>query len=300
MPFLRTPSPNSLTSERKKELHLFESHAGVRFKRIEFLNQAFSHRSFANESGGAIENNERLEFLGDSVLGLVVAEYLYEELPDRPEGELARIKSFVVSEESLAGIARSLRIDNFILIGKGEEYSGGRSKKAILADALEAIIGAYFLDSGFKAARKFVLRYLIPEITKVREDRHRKDYKTLLQELVQKQFKTYPRYTLTDRTGPDHDKTFWMSVEVDGTVYGPGSGKNKKEAEQAAAQLAWEAVGEPPEAAHDHQPSQMADRAESRDGGEPTRKQKKGRRAAAQPQSGTQTGRSGDPSRARR
>lgn len=244
MAFLRTPQQGVLVdAERKKELQLFEGHAGVRFRKLELLNQAFSHRSHANESGGAIDNNERLEFLGDSVLGLVVAEYLYNELAEKPEGELARIKSFVVSEDSLAGIARAIRIDNFILIGKGEEHSGGRRKKAILADSLEAVIGAYFLDSGFKAAKKFVLKYIVPEIQKVLEDRHRKDYKTLLQELVQKRFRTYPQYIVVRKTGPDHDKTFWIEVVVDGTSYGPGHGKNKKEAEQAAAEAAWEKLG---------------------------------------------------------
>lgn len=233
---------NHFNGARKKELQLFESHAGLRFRKLELLNQAFSHRSHANERGEGVGNNERLEFLGDSVLGLVVAEYLYQKLADRPEGDLARIKSYVVSEDSLAGIARELRVDNFILIGKGEEHSGGRGKKAILADAFEAIIGAYFLDSGFKAARKFILTYLVPEIEKVLEDRHRKDYKTLLQEYVQKRFKTYPRYSLQKRTGPDHDRTFWIEVEVSGAVYGPGEGKNKKEAEQAAAALAWRAL----------------------------------------------------------
>ncbi|MFW5642813.1 MAG: ribonuclease III [Alkalispirochaeta sp.] len=245
MPFLRAnPTGVPLDSERKKELQLFESHAALRFRKLELLNQAFCHRSHANEAGVGVDNNERLEFLGDSVLGLVVAEYLYLTLSDRPEGELARIKSFVVSEDSLAEIARSIRIDNFILIGKGEELSGGRRKKAILADALEAIIGAYFLDSGFKAAKKFVLKHIVPEVFKVLEDRHRKDYKTLLQELVQKQYRTYPQYVLVRKTGPDHDKTFWIEVEVEGKRYGPGEGKNKKEAEQAAAHAAWSVLAD--------------------------------------------------------
>ncbi len=241
MAFLRNAT-RPISGERKKELQLFESHAGLRFRKLELLDQAFCHRSYANEHGSEIENNERLEFLGDSVLGLVVSEYLYSELADRPEGDLARIKSFVVSEESLNRIARSLRVDNFVLIGKGEEYSGGRQKKAILADAMEAIIGAYFLDSGFAKAKKFVLRYLVPEITTVREGKHQRDYKTLLQELVQKRFKTYPRYSLDRKTGPDHDKTFWINVDVEGRSYGPGRGKNKKEAEQAAAAQAYESL----------------------------------------------------------
>lgn len=240
MPFLwNTSGGNPVDGKRKKELHLFESHAGLKFRRLELLNQAFSHRSYANEQDDKVENNERLEFLGDSVLGLVVAEYLYLKLGDRPEGDLARIKSFVVSEDSLAEVARKIKIDSFVLVGKGEEYSGGRSKKAILADALEAIIGAYFLDSGFRAARKFVITHMAYQIESVLEDRHRKDFKTLLQEFAQKSFKTYPRYSVQKKTGPDHDKTFWMMVEVDGVAYGPGKGKNKKEAEQAAAEQAY-------------------------------------------------------------
>jgi ribonuclease III len=232
----------ALKPERKKELQLFERHTGIRFRELEFLNQAFTHRSFANELSETGENNERLEFLGDSVLGLVVSEYLYTSLPDQPEGELARIKSFVVSEASLSEISRGLRVDNFILIGKGEEYSGGRSKKAILADCLEAIIGAYYLDSGFEPAEKFIHTMLIPEINKVLENRHAKDYKTLLQEHVQKRMKTYPKYRVVQKTGPDHDKTFWIEVHVGDRSFGAGKGKNKKEAEQEAARLAFEAM----------------------------------------------------------
>ncbi|MCL1818622.1 MAG: ribonuclease III [Spirochaetaceae bacterium] len=233
---LRAPEPGP---ERKKELRLFERTAGIRFRRTDLLNLAFSHRSFAHESSRNIGNNERLEFLGDSVLGLVVSEYLFSAFPDRTEGDLAKIKSFVVSEDSLAGIARGLKIDNFILIGKGEEFSGGRSKKAILADCLEAIIGACFLDAGFKKCRRFILQFMVPEITKVLENKHRQDFKTLLQEHVQKIFKTYPQYVLVQKTGPDHDKTFWMEVKIRDKSYGPGEGKNKKEAEQAAASIAY-------------------------------------------------------------
>ena len=231
-----------IDSERKKELQLFEKHAGLRFRNLGLLNLAFTHRSYANENNDDIENNEKLEFLGDSVLGIVVSEQLFKELPDKAEGVLARIKSFVVSENSLADVAKKIRVDNYILIGKGEEYSGGRSKKAILADCMEAIIGAHYIDSGFKDSQKFILKYFIPEIRKVMEDRHKKDYKTLLQELVQKQFQTYPRYVLQQKTGPDHNKTFWMDVSIKDKKYGPGSGKNKKEAEQNAAKLAYETL----------------------------------------------------------
>jgi ribonuclease-3 len=231
--------PPPVNQVRKKELQLFEKNAGIRFRKLDFLNLAFSHRSYANESKESIENNEKLEFLGDSVLGLVVSEYLYKTLTDKNEGDLARIKSFVVSEDSLAIIAKILKIDNFILIGKGEEYSGGRNKKAILADCMEAVFGAYFIDSGFKASQNFILKYLVPEINKVLENRHKKDYKTLLQEYVQNSFKNYPKYSLMKKVGPDHDRTFWIEVKVENEVFGPGIGKNKKEAEQMAAALAY-------------------------------------------------------------
>jgi len=236
---LNTPP---ISPERRKELKLFEKHAGIRFREPDFLNLAFCHRSYANENAGEFDNNEKLEFLGDSVLGLVVSDYLFQSLPGKVEGDLARIKSFVVSENSVETIAKELKVDNFILIGKGEEYSGGRSKKAILADAMEAIIGAYYLDSGFKSVKRFILRFFIPEINKVLEDRHEKDYKTMLQEYVQKRFRTYPRYTLVQKTGPDHDKTFWVEVKINGKSFGPGKGKNKKIAEQNAACEAYKAL----------------------------------------------------------
>ncbi len=239
---LRNLRPPTINGERKRELQLFEKNAGIRFRKLDFLNLAFSHRSFANESKDNFDNNEKLEFLGDSVLGLVVSEYLYRKLVDKNEGDLARIKSFVVSEDTLAEIARDLKIDNFILIGKGEEYSGGRKKKAILADCLEAIIGSYFIDSGFQSTKKFILKFIVPEINKVIENKHKKDYKTLLQEFSQKNFKTYPKYTLIKKSGPDHDRTFWIDVVLNGKHYGPGTGKNKKEAEQKAACIAYKSL----------------------------------------------------------
>jgi len=233
----------SISPERKRELVLFQKQADIKFKNLDLLNLAFSHRSFSNESSVDIDNNERLEFLGDSVLGLVVSEWLFIHLPNLDEGDFSRIKSFVVSEESLASIAKKLRGDNFILIGKGEEYSGGRSKKALLADCLEAVFGSYFLDSGFKAATDFIQRLLVPEIKNVLDNKHRKDYKTLLQEYVQKTYKSTPRYELLKKTGPEHDNTFWMQVAVLKKVFGPASGSNKKEAEQAVAKMAYESLG---------------------------------------------------------
>ncbi len=232
----------SVSVTRKRELNLFEKQASIHFKNIELLNLAFSHRSYANESHDDVDNNERLEFLGDSVLGLVVSTWLFIHLPHLDEGDFSRIKSFVVSEDSLAVIAKSLRVDNFILIGKGEEFSGGRSKKALLADCMEAIFGAYFLDSGYKAATELIQRLLVPHIHNVLENKHRKDYKTLLQEFVQKKYKTYPKYNVVKKTGPEHDNTFWVEVIIQKKTFGPASGNNKKEGEQAAAKIAYETL----------------------------------------------------------
>ena len=234
------PPKSNLTRERKTELAAFQKSAQAKFKDIGLLNLALTHRSCTNEDKSP--NNEKLEFLGDSVLGMVVAARLFQLLVDKAEGDLARVKSYVVSEEALAGIALALGIDSLILLGKGEELSGGRAKKAILADALEAIIGAYYLDSGFDSAIRFVLRMVEPEITKVLENRHRKDYKTLLQEYLQKFHRSYPAYRMERKSGPDHDRTFWITCVLGDREFGPAEGKNKKEAEQGAARLAYEAL----------------------------------------------------------
>jgi ribonuclease-3 len=231
----------ALTPERKKALTAFQKTASIRFKSLALLDLSFIHRSVTNESGIKL-NNERLEFLGDAVLGAVTASLLYGELRDRAEGELAKIKSVVVSEDVLSGLARELQIDSLLVLGRGEENSGGRTKKAILADALEALIGAYYLDSGYKAAFDFVSRCISPEIDRVLDNRHQRDYKSLLQELSQRLFKCYPVYRLLQRTGPDHERFFWMEVAVNEQSFGPGMGKNKKSAEQEAARMAYEAL----------------------------------------------------------
>lgn len=233
----------SVTGERKQELLAFQRKAGFRFRDLGLLDLAFHHRSFSNEHSKEKINNERLEFLGDAVLGMVVAARLYEYMADRPEGDLAKTKSVVVSEGTLSQIALDLDMSEFLVLGKGEQMSGGKYKKAILADALEAIIGALYLDSGYRAAESFVLAIMNPQIMLVLENRHARDHKTLLQEHVQKQHRTVPHYTLIRRTGPDHDRTFWVSVDVCGTSYGPGKGKNKKEAEQNAAGTACRELG---------------------------------------------------------
>lgn len=231
-----------MDSSRRKELSLFQKKAGLRFRRFDLLDLAFCHRSYVNETTEDIDNNERLEFLGDSVLGIVVADYLFRLLPDRPEGDLARIKSHVVSEESLADIALSLGIDSIVHVGKGEELSGGRTKKALLSDSMEALIGAWHLDAGYEKASRFILQYLKDPIETVLANRHRKDYKTLLQEIIQKRYHSYPKYVLERKTGPDHQRIFWMNVIVQSDTFGPGMGGNKKSAEQEAARLAYESL----------------------------------------------------------
>ena len=233
---------------RKKQLAAFQKTAGFRFKSLALLNLSFIHRSASNETGQRL-NNERLEFLGDAILGASCATLLYQKYPDKPEGELAKIKSVMVSEEVLSTVAKALQIDTMLLLGKGEDLSGGRGKKAILADTLEALIGALYLDCGYKEAFDFVSRYFISEIDHITKNDFHRDYKSLLQEWCQQNYHAYPHYNLVKRSGPDHDQIYWIEVNVDGTVYGPGKGRNKKSAEQEAAHMAWQALEEDQRAA---------------------------------------------------
>ncbi|MDR0642255.1 MAG: ribonuclease III [Treponema sp.] len=225
--------------ERRKELAVFLKAAGLKFKNPELLDLSFTHRSVSNESPRR-GNNERLEFLGDAILGAVCASVLYSGFGEKSEGELAKIKSVVVSEDILASIARELQIDNLLILGRGEELSGGRKKNAILADALEALIGALYLDSGFGAAFSFVQRCIRPEIDRVIGENYHEDCKSLLQELSQRYFKVYPQYRLINRSGPEHERLFRMEVQVGEGVFGPGIGRSKKAAEQEAARMALE------------------------------------------------------------
>ncbi len=233
---------DDISRDRLEALAAFQRLVHFKFKNASLLNRALTHRSCTNEDPHAHGNNERLEFLGDAVLGLVTAARLFVALGDKSEGDLARIKSFVVSEDTLSDIAARLGLDALLLVGKGEERSGGRNKKAILADALEAVLGAAYIDAGFDKTQDLVLSFINPEIEKVLTDRHRKDYKTLLQEYAQKWHHCYPEYELDRKTGPDHDRTYWMKCTLLGTAYGPASGKTKKDAEQAAGAMAYDAI----------------------------------------------------------
>ena len=232
-----------LEKQRKQELLTFQKNAVCKFKNISLLDIAFHHRSFSNEHSDFPINNERLEFLGDSVLGMIVAAELYLAHPEKPEGDLAKIKAAVVSEDSLFPIALNLNIDKYLMLGHGEEVSGGRKKKALLADALEALIGALYLDSGFKVVQRFVLKIIEPQMQLVEQNKHRyRDYKSLLQEYVQKKYRIIPKYLLVETHGPDHDRVFQVKVVIKDKEYEPALGKSKKEAEQAAAEIAWKVL----------------------------------------------------------
>ena len=227
--------------KRKKALLEFCRPLGLHFRDLALLDLAFHHRSYSNEDAAyRHKNNERLEFLGDSVLGLVTAAFLYKDMAENPEGDLAKMKGNVVSEKALAPVALEFGIDKMLVLGKGEESGGGRKKPAILADCMEAVIGAYYLDSGYEAAEKYVLRFIVPAVRAVQQDKGERDCKSLLQEAYQKKCKSIPHYELVKISGPDHDQAFFVAVHLGDAVYGPAQGKSKKQAEQNAARLALE------------------------------------------------------------
>ncbi|HSK24210.1 MAG TPA: ribonuclease III [Egicoccus sp.] len=209
----------------------------VHFDDLSLLEHALVHRSWAFENGGA-NPNERLEFLGDSVLALVVTDEIYHAHPDEQEGRLAKVRSAAVKTESLAEIARELGLGRFVRLGRGEAISGGADKDSILADTLEAVIGATYLDGGFAAAYDLVERMFAARLLELAERDAALDYKTSLQELTAARFEQLPRYDVVD-TGPDHDKTFTAVVVVDGDEVGRGVGRSKKQAEQTAAREAY-------------------------------------------------------------
>jgi ribonuclease-3 len=211
---------------------------GYQFKQENLIVTALTHSSFANEAKGNVRFNERLEFLGDSVLGLTISDYLYRTYPELPEGALTKLRAGVVSEVSLAQIARQLDLGNYLRLGKGEEITGGRDRASVLADAMESVIGAMYLDSGLETAKEFVLRLLIPSIEILIAGKGHKDYKTDLQELLQSKSNLEITYQITNEEGPDHDKLFTAQVSHGDLVIGHGQGKSKKEAEQQAAQNA--------------------------------------------------------------
>jgi ribonuclease-3 len=203
----------------------------------ELLERALTHRSFAYENGG-LPTNERLEFLGDSVLGLIVTDTLFREYPDLPEGQLAKLRAAVVNMRALAGVARGLQLGSYVRLGKGEEGTGGRDKSSILADTLEAVIGAVYMEGGMAEADALVHRLFDPVIARSARLGAGLDWKTSLQELTAAELLGVPEYHV-DESGPDHQKSFRASVMIGGRIYGEGEGRSKKEAEQQAAEAAW-------------------------------------------------------------
>ena len=214
-----------------------ETAIGYRFRDISLLQNALAHSSYANERWhNSLLSNERLEFLGDSILGMTVADHLYRTFPDRPEGELTRMRADMVCETTLATVAEQIGLGQHLLLGHGEEQGGGRGRASILADAVESIIAACYLDGGMDAAKAFISRFVLCHVP-VRKLQN-VDYKTTLQELVQQKKNQVLSYTLIGESGPDHDKVFQVEVSLNGKPVGQGTGRSKKRAEQDAAHKA--------------------------------------------------------------
>lgn len=210
-----------------------------KFKNEAILAQALTHKSYANEKKGIIKDNERLEFLGDAVLDLSISHLIMERFPDLSEGDMSKLRASLVNENYLAVMAEEFELNQYLLLGRGEELSGGRNKPSILADSFEAVIAAIYLDGGFDAAFKTVSRHFIDLLSKT--DLYG-DYKTRLQELTQERLKCMPSYTLKSTSGPDHARVFEVELHIEGKLYGDGKGKTKKEAEQKAAKEALENI----------------------------------------------------------
>jgi ribonuclease-3 len=207
---------------------------GIKFNNSALLQQALVHRSYLNESKEFKESNERLEFLGDAVLSILTSEYLYRKFPASPEGRLTSARSVLVRGKTLAAVAREICLGKFLLMSRGERESGGENNPAILADAMEALIGAVYLDQGLETARHFLQRFLYERNFEA------PDYKSAVQEKAQAKLKVSPKYKVIKSSGPDHDKTFTVGIYLKEELFGEGEGKSKQEAEQAAAKIALE------------------------------------------------------------
>ncbi len=214
-----------------------EKNLNYTFKNPELLKNALTHSSFANEEHCKYGSNERLEFLGDSVLSIIVSEYIYKNFKKLPEGELTKLRASLVCEKALFGYSKELELGRFLYLGRGEAHNHGEERPSILADAFEAVLAAIYLDGGIEPAKRHVLRFVSDELKSQAEDSF-KDYKTLLQEVIQKNPEERLVYILTDESGPDHDKRFTVEVHLNSNIIGEGIGKSKKQAEQEAARKA--------------------------------------------------------------
>ncbi|MBU3935793.1 ribonuclease III [Patescibacteria group bacterium] len=233
-----------MNEERVRALKELEASLGYCFEDMGLLDNALTHRSFVNENNSlSCKDNERLEFLGDAVLELTVSDMLMKKFPDDAEGELSKLRASVVNEQPLAGLARRFRIGEFLLLGRGEEASGGRMKPSLLANAFESLIAAMYLDGGFDRAAAFT-RMLFEPLIEAGTAAVYRDYKTAAQEICQALFQELPRYAIIEETGPDHDKRFETSLIIGERIIATGTGRNKKEAEQQAAKMALETLRE--------------------------------------------------------
>lgn len=224
-------------------MNSLEKRLNYKFKNIDLLKNALVHSSYANEIRGNVHSNERLEFLGDSVLSIIVSEHLYNKFPNMPEGELTRMRASLVCEKSLCEFSRELGIGNYLKLGKGEDKNGGRERDSILADAFEAVLAAVYLDGGMDAAKAHIMNTVLRDIKHCEDDTF-KDYKTTLQEVIQRNPEESVSYILVNESGPDHNKSFTVEVHLNSNVIGKGTGKSKKQAEQMAAKQALELMGE--------------------------------------------------------
>ena len=219
-----------------------EKKIGYQYKNISYLENALTHSSYANEAKHGTKSNERLEFLGDAVLSMVVSDYIYKNCPNLPEGDLSKLRASLVCEKSLCRFSKSLGVGRCLKLSRGEHNLKGNERPSILADAFEAIIASIYLDGGMEQARKFILSFVEPEI-KNPKPKAFKDYKTTLQEIIQKNPEERLTYVLTGEQGPDHDKHFFVEVHLNSNVIGRGGGRSKKEAEQQAAREALKLMG---------------------------------------------------------
>ena len=228
--------------DEQKNLEEFQERIGYRFKDRGLLYEALSHSSFANENKKHRNSNERLEFLGDSVLSIVVSDYIFEHFKHLPEGELTKLRASLVCEKALFQFSKKIELGKYIFLGKGEELTGGRERASIVSDAMEAVIAAIYLDGGIEPARKHIMAFLPEDITP-ETSRAFHDYKTVLQEVIQKNPEEHIEYHLSSEEGPDHDKRFTVQVLLNSNVIGTGVGRSKKAAEQNAAREALALMG---------------------------------------------------------
>lgn len=234
---------NNSLSEYSAHLTEFEKKIGYTFKKKELLFEALSHSSFANECKKSRNSNERLEFLGDSVLSIVISEHLFSHFRHLPEGDLTKIRASLVCEKALFEFSKQIELGKYILLGRGEENTGGRNRPSIVSDAFEAVIAAIFLDGGMDTAREYVLGF-IPKNLDKNTANNLQDYKTLLQEIIQRNPEERVEYVLRGESGPDHNRSFIVEVCLNGGVIGHGEGHSKKQAEQEAAKEALRLMGE--------------------------------------------------------